>query len=83
MASVAEATRTLRTLRMAVRAEKMICKALNFFHIRNPATIRRYIQLCNWGLMKGCHLSGVRLQQVAITKACPNQTLDVEQDPKS
>ena len=31
MASVAEATRTLWMLRMAVQTEKMICKALNIF----------------------------------------------------
>ena len=50
MASVAEATRTLRALRMAVRTEKMICKSLNIFHIRNPAVIRRYIWLCVTGI---------------------------------
>ena len=46
MASVAEATRTLRMLRMAERSEKMIRKSLNIFQIRKPATLQRYIQPC-------------------------------------
>ena len=50
MASVVEATRTLRTLRMAIRAEKMIRKSLNIFQIRNPAAIRWYIWPCVTGV---------------------------------
>ena len=43
MASMVEATRTLRML-------KMIRKSLNIFHIMNPAAIRRYIRLCVTGV---------------------------------
>ena len=50
MASVVEATRTLR---MAVQAEKMIRKSLNIFQIRHPATIRRYIRPCVTGILGG------------------------------
>ena len=50
MASVSEATRTLRMLRMAIRAERMFRKSLNIFQIRNPAAIRRYIRLCVTGV---------------------------------
>ena len=39
MTSVAEATRTLQMLWMAIRMEMMIRKSLNIFHIRNPAVI--------------------------------------------
>ena len=46
VAAMAEATMTLQMLWMAVRAEKMICKSLNIFQIRNPAAILRYIWPC-------------------------------------
>ena len=52
MASAAAATRTLRMLWMAVRAEKMIRKSLNIFQIRNPAVIRQYIWPCVTGVLE-------------------------------
>ena len=52
MGSVTEATRTLRTLRMAVRIEKIIHKSLNIFQIRNPAMNRWYIGLCVTGVLQ-------------------------------
>ena len=51
MASMVEATRTSRMLRMAVWTLMMIRKSLNIFHIRNPAVIRRYIRLCVTGVL--------------------------------
>ena len=51
MASVSQATRTLRTLRMAIRVERMIHKLLNIFQIRNPAAIWLYIRLCVTGVL--------------------------------
>ena len=52
MAFVAEATRTLWMLRMAIQMEKKIRKSLNIFHIKksccDPAV---HPDMCNWGLM--------------------------------
>ena len=44
-------TRTLQMLQMSLRREKTIRKSLNIFHIRNPATIRRYIRGCVTGVL--------------------------------
>ena len=48
MASISEAKRTLQ---MAVQVERMICKSLNIFQIRNPVTILQYIWLCVTGVL--------------------------------
>ena len=42
--------KVIKTLRMAVQAERMIHKSLNIFQKRNPAAIWPYIRLCVTGV---------------------------------